>query len=184
MCAEDQVAKPLIGTYGRGPIGTGLFLLGANPRKPEVQEAELWLLVLFIPVAPVARWRLRLTVAEGQEGAHETLGIQALEKLRLQLLAVVRRLAIGLALALATCFPLAFAVSRVGNPWVGAVLSPLFGSLLPSSLLDKLAIAVEAGLLVVGALVPILVLIERDDRTPRVPVAALRPGAISPRREG
>jgi hypothetical protein len=173
-----------MGTYGRGPIGTGLFLLGSNPRTPEVQEAELWLLLLFIPVAPLARWRLRITVNHAREEAGETLGIQPLEKLRLQPLAVVRRLAIGLALALATCLPLAFAVSRVGNPWVGTVLSPLFGSLLPSSLLDKLAIAVEAGLLVVGALVPILVLTELDARTLRVPVAALRPGAISPGREG
>ncbi len=174
----------MIGTYGRGPIGTGLFLLGSNARTPEVQEAELWLVLLFIPVVPLARWRLRITLSDAREGARDSLEIQALEKLRLRPLAVVRRLAIGIALAVVTCLPLAFAVSRVGNPWAGAVLSPLLGSLLPSSVLDTLATAAEAGMLVVGALVPILVVTELDARTLRVPVAALRPGAISPGREG
>jgi hypothetical protein len=174
----------MIGTYGRGPIGTGLFLLGPDARRPDVQEAELWLLLLFIPVAPLTRWRVRVTFSDAQERARESLEIQVLEQLRLRPLAVVRRLAIGIALALVTCLLLAFAVSRVGNPWAGAVLSALFGSLLPSSLLDKLATAAEAGLLVVGALVPILVVTELDARTLRVAVAALRRLAISTGREG
>ncbi|HKC11338.1 MAG TPA: hypothetical protein VKI41_04705 [Vicinamibacteria bacterium] len=97
---------------------------------------------------------------------------------------MICRFGIGTALALLTCLPLAFAVSRVGNPWAGTVLSALLGSLLPPSLLDKVATAAEAGLLVVGALVPILVATELDARTIRIPVAALRRGAISPGREG
>jgi C4-dicarboxylate-specific signal transduction histidine kinase len=174
----------MIGTYGRGPTGTGLFLLGANARTAEVQEAEPWLLLLFIPVAPLARWRVRVTLNDAQERAGESLEIQVLERLPLQPLAAARRLAIGIAWALVACLPLAFAVSRVGNPWAATVLSALLGSLLPASLLDKAATAAEAGLLVAGALVPILVATELDAHTLRVPLAALRPGSISPGRDG
>jgi len=159
-------------------------LLGANARTPEVQEAELWLSLLFVPVAPLARWRLKIVVRDGQEGASESLEIQALEKLRLQPLAAIRRFCVGIALAGLTCLPLAIALSKVGTPWAAALLSPLLGALLPPSLLDKTAIAAEAGLLVAGALMPTLLVSELDARAIRVPFAALRRGAVFPPQEG
>lgn len=174
----------MIGTSRTGPIGTGLFLLGANPRTPEIQEAELWLSLLFMPLAPLARWRLKIGVSDGPQGAPEGLEIQALEKLRLQPLATIRRFCIGIALAGLICLPLAIALSKVGTPWAAAVLSPLLGALLPPSLLDKVATAAEAGLLVAGALMPILVVSELDARAIRVPFAALRRGAVFPPQEG
>jgi len=74
-----------------------------------------------------------------------------------------------------TALPLAFGVWKVGSPWATPVLTALLGSVLSPGILSKLGLAMELGVVLAGAAIPILVLMYLDQQMPRVPFPSLEP---------
>ena len=68
-----------------------------------------------------------------------------------------------------TTLPLVFGVWKVGSPWATPLLTASLGSVLGPGVLGKLGMAIEMGVVLAGAVLPILVLMHLDERTPRVP---------------
>ena len=82
--------------------------------------------------------------------------------------AALWRIARAAGVAALTAFPLAFGVWKVGSPWATPLLTALLGSVLGPGMLGKLGMAIEMGVVLAGAAIPILVLMYLDERTPRV----------------
>ncbi len=160
-------------SFGRGLVGTGVHLLGHRGPWTEPRQVEVWLMVLFVPVLPLARWRVSVLepVCEGA-GSLLRARLRIHESSRVPPGVVLRRLlwsALGVVL---TGLLLAFAVWKVGSPWASEMLSAVFGSWLGAGLLGKLGVAVELGTLLAGVALPVLVLMHLDARLPRVSVAS------------
>jgi len=93
---------------------------------------------------------------------------------RLPVRSALRRIVRAVGAALLTCAPLGLGVWRVGSPWASPALTSRFG---PVPGLDKLGMAIELGVVLAGAAIPLLVLAHLDERTPRVaPPFASRAG--------
>jgi hypothetical protein len=160
-------------TFGTGLPGTGLFLVGHEGSWEEPRDADLWFLVLFFPLAPLARWSVTATPVEG--GTDErVLSLTRHGGSRVPAASAFRHVGKALGLAVLSLILLAFAVSRVGSPWGTPLLEVLFGSLLSPGLLGKLGMALELGALLGGAAIPVLVLTLLDQNVPRVPFRSLR----------
>jgi hypothetical protein len=157
-------------TYGTGPAGTGLFLPGLRRSQAEPQEVDVWFLLLFLPVVPLARWQVSLAEVGAAEAAEDprAVDLEIHRRARVPLRAALRRILLGLGAALIACLPLGFGVWRVGSPWATPLLSRLLGAALGPGLVDKLGMAIELGVVLGGAAVPILLMGHLDERTPRV----------------
>jgi hypothetical protein len=157
-------------TFGRGPVGTGAYLVGHQGPWSEPREAEVWLLLLFFPLVPLSRWVVG--AAPGSEGTGEgaTLELAVHSRARVGVRAALRRVARAVGVALLLAAPFAFAAAKVGSPWATPLFSALLGSVLSPGLLGKLGMAVELGALLAGAALPVAVLALLDERTPRVPL--------------
>jgi hypothetical protein len=66
--------------------------------------------------------------------------------------------------------PLAFSIWRIGAPWATTLLTNVFGALLRPGVLGKVGMAIELTVLLVGAAMPILLLMHLDEMTPRIPI--------------
>jgi len=134
----------------------------------------LWLLLLFVPLLPLARWRVRLPGLPASEAAPPEREVEVLERSRVPPGSILRRYALGLAAAAAAVLPAALAFSTAGCAWAGPVLAAALGSWVPPGVLGKAALALELGAVLAGAAVPLLVATLLDERLLRVPLARLR----------
>jgi len=163
-------------TFRRGPVGTGAYLLGHRP-EGEAHDLDVWLLLLFFPVVPLARWRVTTTPpAEGREG--ESLEVTCHSRSRVPLGAALRRIAAAAVVTVLTCLPFFVGAWTIGRAWATPALNALLGAVVGEGLLGKVGVAIEMGAVLAAAAVPVLVLMHLDARTPRVPLLnALRPEA-------
>ena len=159
------------GRFGVGPVGTGSHLVGHKGPWSLPQDVEVWFLVLFFPLVPLSRWSVSAaTEASGGDAGAAGLELTVHSRSRVGLRASLSRVARSLGVAALAACPLAFAVWRIGTPWATPVLTSVFGSLLSSGLLDKLGMAIEMGVVLVGAVIPVVVLMLLDETLPRVPL--------------
>jgi hypothetical protein len=159
-------------TLRSGLVGTGSFLLGSHQSWSEPQEVEVWLLVSFLPLIPVSRWRVSYASVGGEAGV-EALEVTVHSKGRISARQVLGRLARAAGVAILTIAPLAFTVWRLGWPWATPLLTGLFGGFLGPSILAKLGMAIEMGVTLGGAALPILVFMHLDESTPRIPLTSV-----------
>lgn len=156
-------------TFRTGPLGTGCYLLGHQDACSDAQDLEVWVLLLFFPLIPLSRWRVAApTEVEGPSKDPLTLILHS--KARMALRRIVWRVARSASGAALAFVPLAFFVWRVGTPWATPLLTSLLGAVLDPSLLGKVGMAMELILLLLGAVIPILLLMHLDEMTPRVPI--------------
>ena len=162
--------------FGSGPTGTGAFLLGHEGSWRDAGDVDVWLVVLFLPLVPLARWRVVATSAgeDGQDAGVLDLTVQS--RSRIPAGAALRRVGKAVGVAALTCLPFGFGAWKVGSPWAVPVLAGLLGSVVGPGLPDKLGMAMELGVVLAGAALPILVLMHLDERTPRVPLRELSAG--------
>ncbi len=163
------MAKPGVNvraTFGMGPVGTGAHLVGYRGPSSEPQDVEVWLLLVFFPVIPVARWRLAAVGGEGLQGAALDLTVQS--KSRIAVRAALWRLVNALVGSAVTVLPLGFAVWTVGLSWATSLMTDVFGAIVGAGLLGKVGMAIEVGVALLGGALPILVLMHLDGVRPRI----------------
>jgi hypothetical protein len=51
---------------GRGPLGTGVYLLRRTATPSRGTDADAWLALLFLPILPLGRWSLEPAGSPGQ----------------------------------------------------------------------------------------------------------------------
>ena len=83
---------------GRGPLGTGVYLLRTATR-PAGMDADAWLTVLFLPILPLGRWSLEPADSSGQPAC----AITRVERPRIA--ATLPRIAAGLLVAALAFLP-------------------------------------------------------------------------------
>ena len=158
-------------TFRTGPVGTGSYLVGHEGSWSDPREVEVWLLLSFFPLVPLSRWRVSAAAETGGGLAGgETLELTVHSRSRVGFRAALRRMAKAAGATTLTALPLAFGVGKVGSPWATPLLAAVLGSVLGPDTLGKLGMAIEAGVVLAGAVVPIIVLMLLDGRTPRVPL--------------
>lgn len=155
-------------TLRTGPVGTGVYVVGHGGSWTEPRDVDVWLLVLFFPLVPLARWRVTASRTDEGQRDEQTLELVLHATSRTPVVSALRRLLGAAGVAVLTLLLPGLAVWSVGSPWAVPVLTPLFGSVLGPGVVGKLGMALEMGLVLVGAAVPILVLMHLDERTPRV----------------
>ncbi len=157
-------------TFRTGPVGTGSYLVGHQGGSSDPQDVEVWLLLLFFPLVPLSRWRV--SAAAGSEGRAEgeTLELTLHSRSRVAVWAALGRIAWAAGATALTALPLAFGVWKVGSPWATPLLTAFLGSVLGPGVLGKLGMAIEMGVVLAGAAIPVLVLMHLDEETPRVPL--------------
>jgi hypothetical protein len=128
-------------SIGSGPLGTGAFLLGRHAVGSDVLEARVWLTLLFLPLVPLRAARLEgpIDIAAGETSE---VAFAPRERSRGDVWGTYAR---ALGLVLLTLAPLAYAWRTIHQ----------------TGLLQALKVVVGTG-------IPILVLMWRDLRTPRV----------------
>lgn len=157
------------GRFGSGPLGTGAHLAGHRGSWSEPHDVEVWLLVLFLPLLPLARWSVSAAEAIGSgEGRVLELTVHATSRLGPG--AALGRVARALGLFVLCASPLTVAVWRIGRPWATPVLTTVLGSLVSAGLLEKVGMAVEMGAALAGAVIPVVALMLLDETLPRVPL--------------
>lgn len=156
-------------TFGTGPVGTGAYLIGHEGSWSDPRDAEVWLLLLFFPLIPLSRWRVRAVAGEGP-GAGKTLELTLHSRSRVAVRTALWRMARAMGVTASTVLPLTFGVWQVGSPWATPLLDAVLGSFLGPGALGKLGMAIEMGLVLVGAALPVVVLMLLDEQTPRVPL--------------
>ena len=155
-------------TFRTGLVGTGVYLVGHDGSWAEPHDVDVWLLLLFFPLVPLARWRVTATrIGEGHPEVW-TLELALHARSRVPIVSALRRILRATGVAVLTLVLLGFAVWKVGTPWAAPALTALLGSVLSPGWLGKLGMALEMGVVLAGAAVPILVLMHLDERTPRV----------------
>jgi hypothetical protein len=160
-------------TFRTGPVGIGTYLVGHQGGGPDPQDVEVWLLLLFFPLVPLSRWRVS-AAAGSEEGAEgETLELTLHSKSHVAVWAALGRIGRAAGATALTALPLAFGVWKVGSPWATPLLTALLGSFVGPGVLGKLGMAIEMGVVLAGATIPILVLMYLDERTPRVPLRSV-----------
>lgn len=157
-------------TFRTGPVGTGSCLVGHQGGWSDPHDVEVWLLLLFFPLVPLSRWRVSAAAGGGGRVEEEALELTLHSRSRLAVCAALRRIAWAAGATALTALPLAFGVWKVGSPWATPLLTALFGSVLGPGVLGKLGMAIEMGVVLAGAAIPILVLMYLDEQTPRVPL--------------
>ena len=157
------------GTFGTGPLGTGSYLVGHRGSWVEPQVVEVWFLVLFFPLVPLSRWSVavdeqRMSVAE------RGLDLTVHARSRVALGSTMRRIAGSLGVVNLALLPLAFGTWKIGSPWATPLLTTVLGWAVSPGILGKLGMAVEMGVVLGGAVIPIILLMLLDEHTPRVPL--------------
>ncbi len=153
-------------TFGTGPVGTGVHLVGWTAPLSEPQEVEVWLLFLFFPLIPLARWRVSAVGDAGPDGAALELTIQS--RSRIAVRAVLWRFIKAVAGSAVIVLPLGFAVWTVGVSWATSLLTAAFGAIVGVGVLGKVGMAIEVGVALLGGALPILVLMHLDGVAPRI----------------
>lgn len=154
-----------------GPVGTGSYLVGHRGAWSDPQDVEVWLLLLFVPIVPLSRWHVS-GVPLTSPGPPESVEVTIHSRSRLSGRAALWRLVKAVGVGIGAALPLFFAVSRLGWPWATPLLTTIFGSFVNASVLGKVGAAMEMGLVMAGAALPILVLMHLDERLLRVPIRA------------
>jgi hypothetical protein len=157
-------------TFRTGPVGTGSFLLGGEGSWSDPQGREVWLVVLFFPLVPTSSWRVSAAPLSQTPAQPDALELTVHSRSRVLPLRALGRAAKAAVVTAVTLLPLAFGVWKVGTPWATQMLTALGGSFLAPGLLGKLAMAIEMGVVLGGAVLPILVLMHLDETIPRVPL--------------
>lgn len=156
--------------FRTGPVGTGSYLVGHEGSWSDPREVEVWLLLSFFPLIPLSRWRVSAAADAGGLGGEETLELTVHSTSRVGVRAALRRVAKAAGVTAPTALPLALGVWKVGSPWATPLLAAVLGSVLGPDTLGKLGMAIEMGVVLGGAAVPIVVLMLLDEHTPRVPL--------------
>ena len=157
-------------TFRKGPVGTGTYLVGHEGTWSDPQVVEVWLLLLFFPLVPLSRWRVS-AAAKSEGGAGEgTLELTVHSKSGVALRGALSRMARAVGVAALTALPLTLGVWKVGSPWATPLLTAMLGSVLGPGVLGKVGLAVEMGVVLAGAAIPIVLLMLLDEHTPRVPL--------------
>ncbi len=159
-------------TFRRGPVGTGAYLLGKRGSWSDPEDVEVWLLLLFVPLIPLSLWTVTASEDTGDRMNGEVLELTVLSRARVRPLAAVRRMARGATVGVVALLPLTFAIWQMGNPWASPLVTMLLGSILSAGVLGKVSMAIELGVPLLGAALPLLVLMHLDERVPRVPFLA------------
>ena len=157
-------------TFRTGPVGAGTYLVGHEGSWSDPRDAEVWLLVCYFPLIPLSRWRVSAAADSGGTGGEEALELTVHSRSRVAVRAALRRLAKAAGVTALTALPLAFGVWKVGSPWATPLLAAVLGSVLGPGALGKLGMAIEMGVVLAGAALPVLVLMLLDEHTPRVPL--------------
>jgi hypothetical protein len=155
-------------TFRTGPVGTGVYLVGHQGSWAEPHDVDVWLLLLFFPLVPLSRWRVTASLIGEGIPEERPLELALHARSRVPVVSVLRRVSRATGVTVLTFLLLGFAVWKVGTPWAASVLTALLGSVLSPGLLGKLSMAMEMGVVLAGAAVPIFVLMDLDERTPRV----------------
>ncbi len=155
-------------TFGTGPVGTGAYLVGEAGSWADPREVEVWLLFLFFPVLPLARWRVAAVGGDGRDG--EALVLTVHSKSRVAVQAALWRLGKAVLASVLTVLPLAFGIWTLGLPWATSLLTGILGVVVSAGILGKLGMAIEVGTALFGGALPILVLMHLDQLTPRIPM--------------
>ena len=159
-------------TYRTGPVGIGTYLVGHRGSWSDPKDAEVWFLFLFLPVVPLSVWRVSASgdTADGTNG--ETLELAVHSRGAVSPGAALRRILRGAGIAVLAVLPLGFAVSQIGTPWAEPLLTVALGSILSGGVIGKMSMAVELAVPLLGAAIPLLVLMHLDERIPRLPFLA------------
>jgi hypothetical protein len=155
-------------TFRTGPVGTGSYLVGHEGPWSDPRDVEVWLLLSFFPLIPLSRWRVSAAAELGGLAGGETLELTVHSRSRVGFRAALRRMAMAAGGTTLAALPLAFGVWKVGSPWATPVLAAVLGSVRGPDTLGKLGMAIEMGVVLAGAAVPIVVLMLLDEHTPRV----------------
>ncbi len=167
-------------SFGSGPVGTGLHLLGHDRSRCEPQDAEAWVLLVFFPLFPLGRWCVSVA-ADGM--ADQVLELTVHRRVRPSLREALSRMARAVGLAIAILLPFAFAIWMLGTPWATQILSsglhlvvpPESGGRVGPFLERTVGVAgpvIENLVFLMGTAIPILCLMTLDERTPRVSLMA------------
>ncbi len=160
-------------TFGTGPAGTGVYVLGRQGPWSDPQEVEIWFLLLFFPLVPLARWRVSAAAGSDQPPSVEALELTLHARSRVKIVAALGRISKAAGVAALAVLPLAYGVWNIGLAWATPLLRTVLGSLLDPGVLGKLSMAVETGVVLAGAGIPVLALMLLDARTPRVPLRSM-----------
>ena len=175
-------------TFGMGPVGSGTHVVGYELGRPGPQDVEVWLLLLFFPLVPLACLSVSSTGAEREAGEIRSVELVLHSRSRVALRGALRRVAWALVAVLLIALPMAFGVWMIGAPWATELLSALLGQVpellagcgkLGAKLGKVVAVgiplagaALELGVFLAGAAIPILALMRLDGQTPRVTIRA------------
>ncbi len=157
-------------TFRTGPVGTGTYLVGHEGGRSGFQDVEVWFLVCFFPLVPLSRWRVSAAVGSEGHAGGESLELVLHSRSRVAVWSALWRMARAAGVTVLTALPLAFGVWKVGSPWATPVLTALLSSVLSPGILSKLGLAIELGVVLAGAAIPILFLMLLDEQSPRVPL--------------
>lgn len=159
-------------TFRVGPVGTGTYLIGHEGSWSGPQDVEVWLLLAFVPLIPLARWRVSAPVGSERHGEGEALELALHSRSGVAVRTGLWRMARAVGITALAALPFAFGVWKVGSPWATRLLTALLGAFLDPGILGKLGMAIELGVVVGGAALPILALMHLDEQTPRVPIGS------------
>ena len=171
-------------TYGTGPVGTGAHLLGYQRVRQDTQVIDAWLTVLFFPLVPIGRWRVVSPTEERLDRDAPTVALEVRSRSRPTIRPTLRRLALAIGIVMVILAPLVFGVRMIGDPWATDLVNGLLGKV-PTMLaslgkfgtrlgrivaagIPVMGTALDLGVSVGGAALPIFVLMRLDQRTPRV----------------
>jgi hypothetical protein len=161
-------------TFHTGPVGTGTFVVGHQRGSPDPQEVEVWLLLLFLPLIPLSRWRVTAAAREQVHGEGEALEMTIHSTSRVGVRAALQRQARAVGLTALAALPLALGVWKAGTPWATPLLTSLLGSMVSAGVLGRVGMALELGVVLGGVAIPILAAMLLDAQMPRVPLRSAR----------
>jgi hypothetical protein len=161
-------------TFHTGPVGTGSFMVGHERGSQDPQEVEVWLLLLFLPLIPLSRWRVTVAAPGEAQGEAEALELTVHSTSRVGVRAALQRQARAVGLTALAALPLALGVWKAGSPWATPLLSSLLGSVVSSRVLGRVGMAVELGVVLADVAILLLAAMLLDEHTPRVPFRSAR----------
>lgn len=136
---------------------------------------DVWLLLLFVPLVPLSRWRITANPVNDEPQEGEDVAITIHSRSRIPLIAALSRITRSLCVAFLAWLPFAFE-AWIGEPWASRMVSSMLSGILSPMLLGLLEMPIEMGMTAIELGIPLLILMRLDAWTPRVSVrAALRP---------
>lgn len=167
-------------TIGRGPVGTGVFLLQQGAGGAASRQADVWWCFAFLPLVPLSRWQIE-ALAEPTE---QSVGFAIRQQSRIPLSDAIREIARAATGGGLISAVLAFAIWTIGVPWASQPLRNLQHGMLGATVHGRLGMiidvavgmagmTIETGVYLMGAAIPVVVLMYLDQRTYRVSVRSV-----------